>query len=205
MKNLIFRQTLTVLIIVGIVFSVSLVFVYFYQNTNSPVIKIVTNDLALPEIDVAVASEEGALPIRLKIFKINLDTTIERVGLTVAGAMDTPKDRANVAWLQTGTRPGEIGSAVMAGHYGWNNKRGSAFDNLYKLRAGDELLVLDDQGVATIFVVYDTRRYNAESDATKVFFSNDGKSHLNLITCEGDWDPVTKSYPQRLVVFAEAK
>jgi len=34
-------------------------------------------------------------------------------------------------------------------------------------------------------------------------FSNDGKAHLNLITCAGVWDEVEKSHSSRLVVFAD--
>ncbi|MFA5714473.1 MAG: PAS domain S-box protein [Candidatus Paceibacterota bacterium] len=41
--------------------------------------------------------------------------------------------------------------------------------------------------------------------ATDIFVSNDGKAHLNLITCGGFLDEVSKSYPKRLVVFADAE
>jgi len=33
--------------------------------------------------------------------------------------------------------------------------------------------------------------------------SSDAKAHLNLITCEGVWDKVSKSYSKRLVVFTD--
>ena len=77
------------------------------------------------------------------------------------------------------------------------------FDNLYKLTPGDKIYVEDEKGATTTFVVRESQKYNPNADALKVFISNDGKSHLNLITCEGVWDKVFKSYSKRLVVFAD--
>ena len=118
--------------------------------------------------------------------------------------MDVPKERANVAWFNLGPRPGENGSAVIAGHYGrWKNGKGSVFDNLHKLRKGDKIYVEDENGVIITFVVRESRRYDPNASVGDVFGSNDGKAHLNLITCEGVWDKVSKTYSKRLVVFTD--
>ena len=61
----------------------------------------------------------------------------------------------------------------------------------------------DDKGTLTSFVVRESRKYNVAADATAVFISNDGKAHLNLITCNGAWDARAKTYTKRLVVFAD--
>ncbi|MFA6322533.1 MAG: class F sortase [Candidatus Buchananbacteria bacterium] len=145
----------------------------------------------------------SSMPTRLKIPKINVDASLEPVGLTTDGAMDVPKNQDSVAWLKLGPRPGEIGSAVMAGHYGWKDQKPSAFDNLYKLRQGDKLYVENDQGETISFVVHNIRRYKQDDKIANVFHSNDKKSHLNLITCEGTWNDISKSYPIRLVVFCD--
>ena len=142
-------------------------------------------------------------PVRLKIPGINVDAAVEFVGLTSDGAMGVPKDSADVAWFNLGQRPGENGSAVIAGHYGWKNRKASAFDNLYKLRPGDKIYIEDDKGMTITFVVRLSRRYDSNADAPEVFSSNDGKSHLNLVTCEGIWDKASKSYSKRLVVFTD--
>jgi len=73
---------------------------------------------------------DPGLPVRLKIPKINVDSAFEYVGLTPQGAMDVPKGPAEVGWFKLGTRPGEIGSAVVAGHSGWKNGIPAVFDNL---------------------------------------------------------------------------
>lgn len=164
-------------------------------NSSTPFIK--NGALLNPE------QTSFGFPVRLKIPKINVDSAVEYVGLTPDGAMDVPKERANVAWFDPGTRPGEIGSAVIAGHYGWKEGKASVFDNLYKLRKGDKIYVEDDKGAVVSFVVRESRRYDPDADASDVFSSNDGKSHLNLVTCEGVWDEVSKSYSKRLVVFTD--
>lgn len=161
-------------------------------------------------VESGVSFEQASLsvsligrPIRLKIPEINADAVIEYVGLTSSGAMDVPKNQDDIAWFNTGPRPGEIGSAVVAGHYGIKNGKGSVFDNLYKLREGDKIYIEDEKGATIVFVVRESRRYDPNADASDVFGSNDGKSHLNLVTCEGEWDKVAKTYSTRLVVFAD--
>ena len=145
----------------------------------------------------------GLLPVRLVIPAINLDATIEHVGLAADGTMATPERPDGVAWYELGVRPGQIGSAVIDGHSGWKDGRAAAFDALYKLHAGDNIYVEDGMGTTVIFIVREIRSYEPTADASAVFISHAGGRHLNLITCEGVWDAETKSYSKRLVVFAD--
>ena len=145
----------------------------------------------------------ASLPVRLKIPKIKVDAAFEYLGLTPGGAMDVPKGPNNVAWFDLGSRPGDIGSAVVAGHYGWKNNIPAVFDNLFQLKKGDKIYVIDEKGGTTTFVVTEIGIYDQNGDAANVFASNDGKAHLNLITCEGVWDVITKTRPNRLVIFTD--
>lgn len=143
-------------------------------------------------------------PVRLRIPGIDVDAAFEYVGLTPEGAMDAPNGPHNVAWFELGPRPGEDGSAVIAGHYGrWKTGEGSVFDNLNELKEGDIIYIETDRGESISFTVRESRSYDADADASDVFISRDGKAHLNLITCEGVWDDVLKTYHKRLVVFAD--
>lgn len=151
-----------------------------------------------------VRQADLGLPARLLIPKIKVNTALESVGLTPDGAMKVPKGLNNAAWYNLGPRPGDIGSAVIDGHYGvWKNGTRGVFNNLLKLRRGDKLYVKNKKGATATFVVRELRTLGDNDDATDVFFSSDGKAHLNLITCEGIWDKVLKSYPKRLVVFTD--
>jgi sortase A len=147
---------------------------------------------------------QPGLPLHLKIPAISLDAAITQVGLTPDGAMDAPKASGEVAWYKRGPRPGEAGSAVIAGHYGrWANGDRSVFDDLHKLRPGDKVHVQSEHGEAVIFVVRERRSYDPSADASNVFGARDGRPYLNLITCEGTWDKASKSYSRRLVVFTD--
>ncbi|MDO8579305.1 MAG: ice-binding family protein [bacterium] len=152
-------------------------------------------------VDIPVAGPK--LPLRLKIPNINVDATIESIGLTVNGAMDVPKNPVNAALFDGGPRPGEEGSSVINGHFGWIGRVPAVFDNLDKLRKGDKVYVEDEKGVTITFVVRELVIYGENDDAHTAFNSSDGRAHLNLITCIGTWDPTEQNYSNRLVVFTD--
>lgn len=186
------QKLLSIVGIIGLAFSLMLIFFPVSAKSITPA-----------KIATSVAPIKPELPVRFKIPKLNIDTSVESVGLTKDGAMDSPVGPMPVGWFNLGPRLGEIGSVVIDGHSGWKNGIPAVFDNLYKLKKGDKIYVENGKGVITTFMVRESRKYNPSADARDVFFSNDGKSHLNLITCTGVWDPVAKSHSERLVVFAD--
>jgi LPXTG-site transpeptidase (sortase) family protein len=186
-------------LIAAVVFLLLVVFHVGLRANSTPQIVHAT---VIKKSEPAVVVEP---PSRLKIPIINVDATVYNVGLTSDGTMDIAKDPDKVAWYEFGPHPGEIGSAVIAGHYGWIGDKGSVFNDIHTLKNGDELSVIDGTGIIIVFVVREIRIYNPESDATTVFKSNDGKSHLNLITCNGVWENNKQSYSNRLVVFTDRK
>ena len=163
-----------------------------------------TDDTPASSQTLAPAQEvSSGIPIRLKIPEINVDAPLESVGLTAQGAAGVPEDPSDAAWLDAGPRPGEEGSAVIDGHFGWKDGIPAVFDDLSKLHTGDKLYVEDESGATTVFVVREIRTYGADEDASSVFSSTDGRAHLNLITCEGVWNAAQQNYSDRLVVFAD--
>ncbi len=145
----------------------------------------------------------ASLPISLIIPQIKVDSAIEYLGITANGEMATTKDPSTVAWYDLGQRPGDVGSAVIAGHFGWKNNLPAAFDHLNKLQKGDSIYIKDVKGVTITFIVSELRIFGKTDDAKTVFSSSDGKAHLNLITCEGVWNNASRSYSGRLVVFSD--
>lgn len=144
-----------------------------------------------------------SIPMLLTIPKIRVSAALEIVALTPNGEMDVPKNQNHVAWLKSGVLPGEIGTAVLTGHFGWKNGKPSVFDHLHKLSKGDSFQIRNDLGESTTFIVREIKQYSPNAVAPEVFSSNDGRAHLNLITCEGVWNDNLKSFTGRLVVFAE--
>jgi len=157
----------------------------------------------LPKVNqqISAQNETLGLPIRLKIPQINVDAAIEYVGLTSNGAMDVPQKIENVGWFKFGPHPGQRGSAVIAGHFNGPNGEDGVFINLYKLKSGDKIYTENEKGSPITFVVRESRLYDP-GYADDVFNQSDG-AHLNLITCDGVWDGVKKSYSKRLVVFTD--
>lgn len=141
------------------------------------------------------------LPIRLEIPNIGVDSFIEDAYITPEGAMEVPAGTVDVAWFALGPHPGQIGSAVIGGHFGISNGVPFVFYNLSKLRVGDKIYIIDDKGNTITFAVSSMALFAANADATTVFTSNDGLSHLNLITCEGIWNKEANGYPERTVIF----
>lgn len=193
------KRTLLIVVFAGLVFFLVLVFLIPKSLTKS--------DSLFPAKTIIVSPKQEqanfGLPVRLKIPSINVDAAIELVGLTSNGEMDIPKGPANVAWFNLGPHPGNIGSAVIAGHYGvWKNGAPTVFNDLKKLQPGAKISVEDDKGATISFIMRESRSFDPAADASGVFSSNDGKSHLNLVTCES-WDSVSESYSKRLVVFTD--
>jgi LPXTG-site transpeptidase (sortase) family protein len=152
----------------------------------------------------ATESVPQGLPVRLQIPVIGVDSAIEDALITPDGKMDVPAGSADVAWFALGPRPGQVGSAVIGGHFGVQNNVPSVFYNLDKLQIGDKVYVVDDENNTLAFQVWSISLFDRNADATTVFTSNDGLAHLNLITCEGVWNQIDGNYPERRVVFTEA-
>ena len=143
----------------------------------------------------------GENPARLKIPSIRVDARIEPMGIQKDNAMETPKKPADTGWFKFGPRPGERGNSVIAGHRGWKTEP-AVFDDLNKVRLGDKIYVEDGEGKELVFVVRDMRVYGADESAPEVWSKSD-TAHLNLITCSGRWNNITKTSDERLVIFTD--
>ncbi len=140
-------------------------------------------------------------PVRLLIPAIDVNAGIQPLGVTPKGEMEVPSNALDAGWYKFGPRPGETGSAVIAGHFNGESGEAGVFAKLSELKEGNELFIEDDTGKFIAFVVRASRTYDP-GYADEVFSRSDGV-HLNLITCEGAWDETKKSYSKRLVVFAD--
>lgn len=180
--------------------TLTLLLIFFATQRQTPA--IVKNSEANTQVLAAnVQNSVQGFPVRLIIPSINVDAAIEYVGVTSEGIMGVSMNISDVAWFGLGPKPGETGSAVIAGHFDGINGEDTVFTNLNKLKKGDELFVENDKGEVIAFVVQGSGIYDP-GYADDVFSRNDG-SYLNLITCDGVWDGSKKSFSKRLVVFAD--
>lgn len=177
---------------------------YVYSKVNS---LISTKDNSATKSSIATETKTMkvlGLPTTINIDSIKINTTIEHFGITAKWLMDVSKDPSIASRYKIGVRPGEIGNAVIAWHFGtWKDWRKWLFNNLNKLKKWDKVQVVDENWVTITFIVRSTKTYNQNANTSEIFFSNDNKAHLNLITCEWTWDKVSKTYSNRLVVFTD--
>jgi len=151
-----------------------------------------------------VVQKEENLPQQLWIPKLGVTTRVEAVGLDSDGEMVMPENPDSVAWYQSGSKLGEKGNLVIAGHL--DSKTGPAvFYRLSLLTLGDEIIVSDQNQKEYYFVVVKKETYDEDQFPIGEVFGGNDKSQLNLITCRGQFDRTTKRYTKRVVVFSELK
>ncbi len=144
-----------------------------------------------------------ARPVRLSIPSVKINAFIEPVGVLPNGDLETPIENRwyNVGWYQSGTIPGERGSAVIDGHLDRPGGSPAVFWNLRRVHVGDAVMVIDAQGKTTRFHVTRVVFYEPQAAPLQEIFGNDGGTYLNLITCAGDWLPNEHQTTLRLVVY----
>lgn len=149
--------------------------------------------------------KQVAEPAFFVIPKLGVNTTIEPVGTDQEGKMDVPKDDWNVGWYSLGIKPGEKGSAVMAGHLDTATGAPAVFYNLSRLTLGDEVSVVSQEGKNLVFTVIKIQNYPYDQVPMQEVFELNDKPRLNLITCTGVWNTGSRNYSNRLVVYTEIK
>jgi hypothetical protein len=139
-------------------------------------------------------------PTRLRVPTIGVDTPLEGLHLAADGTLTPPHDYARAGWYAEGTRPGDVGPAVIAGHV--DSKTGPAvFFKLRELAAGDVIEV--SRGAATArFTVVSTAWYPKDKFPTDDVYGPTPDRQLRLITCGGVFDRSLRSYRDNLVVYA---
>ncbi len=158
---------------------------------------------AVPLINLS--SPEYSQPSIIMIPKISLYAPISVSGNTSEGGMEVPPDAKTVGWWRYGTYPGEIGSAVLAGHYKIASGAPGVFYNLNKLAVGDEIIMTLKSGKVLTYVVTTLNTYKVEDFPLNSFFSANDARRLNLITCAGKYIKSLDNYSHRLAVYAILK
>jgi LPXTG-site transpeptidase (sortase) family protein len=161
-------------------------------------------DSILKENEESTVALTGIIPNRLQIPSIGLDVPVVEVGVLENGQMGVPKNYHQAGVFVPWTKPGEIGSSVIAGHL--DHKTGPAvFFNLKRLTPSDSVVVLDAKGNKREFVVSSIERFKTEEAPLERIFQSDDGAHLNLVTCTGKFNRKTRQHPKRLVVFTTLK
>ena len=141
------------------------------------------------------------VPVRLRIPKIQVTTSLEPLGRAPDGTVEVPNRSDLAGWYAPGPRPGDLGSAVILGHV--DSDRGPAvFYRLGELRPGDQLTITGADGSSVQLVVQRTQQYPKDRFPTDDVYYPTLTPTLRLVTCGGEFDPTTGHYRSNVIVFA---
>lgn len=150
-----------------------------------------------PSIDLYSRTEASEIiPLAPESFifipSIKVSAFVEKIEVDSKGVIGSPIDRNNVGMIDIKD------TKIINGHSGYRTNS-SVFDNLNKLKVGDLITIEDIANKASVsYIVKDMNSYDIDQKYSDIL-----RGDLNLITCDGAWDRVTKNFTKRLVVFAD--
>jgi sortase (surface protein transpeptidase) len=144
---------------------------------------------------------ETAPPVRLRIPSIEVETELEQLGRSPDKSIEVPRQPSSAGWWTGGSRPGQVGPAVILGHV--DSRTGPAvFYRLRELDAGDEILVDRADGTTARFLVTSRANYDKDEFPSDLVYYPTLRAELRLVTCGGPFDRSTGHYRDNFVVFA---
>lgn len=179
----------------AIVFSVTLTHALFYAPDSGP---------AVPPLTAGTPAQEAAtssLPARLIIPSLNINASVQDLGINAQGNMQAPDNFVDVGWYKYGTVPGYIGSAVIDGHVDNGLGLDGVFKHLSDLKVNDDVYVQTAGGKMLHFQVSDIEVYPYQNAPVDTIFAQSDAARLNLITCDGTWVDGKDTYNERLVIY----
>lgn len=141
-------------------------------------------------------------PTNIEIPSIGLFADVVDVGLEADNSIEVPDNANHVGWYKYGVMPGQIGGAILTAHYDTPSGKPAIFYNLRAANRGDLVFVRMASGEELLFQVTDVLSEPVKTFPTDLVFGKFDTKELMLITCDGVWNPIERSYSKRLVVFA---
>lgn len=147
--------------------------------------------------------ETVALPVRLRIPALHVDSKVVGLGLQSDGAVEVPASASVAGWFDGGPRPGQDGPAVILGHV--DAKAGPGiFLHLHKVRKGTVVEVDRADGSTVTFTITRVSRVAKTRFPTDLVYAPSLDPTLRLVTCGGAFDRSRGSYRDNVIAYAEA-
>jgi LPXTG-site transpeptidase (sortase) family protein len=190
-------------------------------STGTPSATVGADGTETPASPTPDAPTPGAPGDRVVIQSIGVDAPISYKTVAPDGTMPNPDGPDDIAfydfanWPGLGGAPGH-GNLVLAGHVDWGAQHGvgcknntvpapcqAVLWNLNKLKTGDQIQV-EVGGKTYTYKITGSRSLPANgTDWNQVFASTDQPT-ITIVTCGGDFNPVTREYSNRQVVTGVA-
>ncbi|GAA2653138.1 class F sortase [Paractinoplanes durhamensis] len=143
-----------------------------------------------------------AVPVRLRIPALHVDSNVERLGLQKDGTIAVPGRTDVAGWYEPGPRPGQPGPAVILGHV--DSKTGPGiFIGLSAVRPGTTVRVDRSDGTTATFKITKVSRVPKVEFPTDLVYAPTLDPTLRLVTCGGSFDRNQGSYRDNVIAFAD--
>lgn len=192
---------------------------WFITGVQPPIVPLPAAALADPSVDEALVSQSAidnykvpaTHPRYISIPALNITKArVQKVGLTKANTIDTPKNISDAAWYSASATPGQgYGQVVIDGHNGGISRDG-IFANLSSLKDGDTVIIERGDGKRFTYTVVENKTESlkeANTTGMKRLLTpyDTSQEGLGLITCAGNWVPRDKVFNKRVLVRAVAQ
>jgi hypothetical protein len=150
------------------------------------------DDLALPLPDA---------PVELSV--AGRSAPVVPVGVEPSGLVEVPADVGTVGWYRHGVAPGDdAGSAVLVGHVDAARQGLGVLAELRDLPDGAAVEVRRAGGDVLRYRVVAREQWDKGEVPMERLFEPGGPPRLVLISCAGQFDPVTRTYSDNVAVTA---
>jgi hypothetical protein len=177
--------------------------------------------------DAALDLRAGPIdvPLEVQVPSLGVHASVSGVGITPGNVMDAPMGPADdpvwqqAFWYRGSATPGELSTALIAGHIDDPLGRPAVFANIDRLQPGDLIVIHDTRsGLDVRFAVTSSKTYSLDEAATPDVLTEmygagpvagtwpqpsvDGLAHLTLVTCAGVYQTQEGTHDHRLAVYA---
>ena len=145
---------------------------------------------------------------RLIIPAISVDAPVTPNAVDRDGQMPSPDGPQDVIWYDfsalpgLGGRPGAGGNTILAGHVDYHGYGPAVFWDLRNVKQGDEITVRLRDGSEYKYTARSNRIVDPAAASFNEIVASTTEESLTVITCAGDFDPATRNYDMRRVVWA---
>jgi sortase (surface protein transpeptidase) len=151
-------------------------------------------------------SERGyqpvAVPVRLRIPALRVDSRVERLGQQTDGTIAVPGRTDVAGWYEYGPRPGQPGPAVILGHV--DSREGPGiFIGLSRVKAGTTVRIDRADGSSVTFRITSVSRVPKVQFPTDLVYAPTLDATLRLVTCGGSFDRSRGSYRDNVIAYAQ--
>ncbi len=146
-------------------------------------------------------------PVSISIPAIGVRSRLLYVGLNPDHSigvppLDDPPLTNEAAWYKYSSVPGQPGASIIDGHVDSAADGPSVFFRLGALRPGDRVSIALTSRQVAVFRVTGVRLFPQDRFSARLVYRTTSYPALRLITCGGDFDPVTHTYLANVIAFA---